>query len=336
MLKTIQIITLLQGFFLMLVLIKRKKEFPKVNFWLLLGTILSVQGYALGDDDFNLFVEDADWYFFWEILFLTFFILLIKYRNEKTTKFKIRDLWFFTPYLVMVIIKTLDKVIELNESIVKVGALLFVVPTFFYMIYLIRKVMQGKEKWLKILIIPYTIVFVVDHFSFLIVGDPNSMPFLESYGVIGLSALLFYVVLYRLVLFPATLIPPAEVKKYKTSSLNTERVEVYITQLHSLFEVDKVFINNKLTVNDVANEMNIPRQHLSELFSVHLNTNFQDYLNSFRVEEFIRNLQNPDYENLTLLGIAKEVGFNSKTSFYTTFKKVKGMTPLEYKKQMIE
>ena len=335
MLKTIQIITLLQGFFLMLVLIKRRHEYQKVNFWLLICTILSVQAYALGDDDFNLFVDNADWFFFYDILFITFFFLLIKYRGNTSGKFRQKDLIFFLPYIVFIVVKSLEYVIEIPKVIMIVGSFVLMTASVGYMVYIVKKVIESKEKWLIYFVIPYSIVFLIDHLGFIITRRHDSIPFLESYGVIGLTAVLLYIILYRLIISPTAVIPKIEVKKYKDSNLDTERIKVYQNQLKQLFEVDKVFINNKLTVTDVAKEMQIPRQHLSELFSVHLNTNFQDYLNGYRVEEFIKNLQNPDYQNFTLLGIAKEVGFNSKTSFYTTFKKLKGMTPLEYKKAMI-
>lgn len=327
-------ITLLQGFFLMLVLIKRKKEYQSVNFWLLIGTILSVQAYALGDDDFNLFVDNADWYYFYDILFITFFLLLIKYRGDKSAKFKKKDLLFFLPYTVFVVVKFLESLMEMNRTVMFIGSILLMLASFGYMGYIIKKIIESKDKWLIYFMIPYTLVFLADRLTSLISGRHDSVPFLESYGIIGLSALLLYIILYRLILSPTTVIPTIEVQKYKSSSLNPALINDYKKRLKHLFEEDKIFVNNKLTVLDVANELKIPRQHLSEILNVHLNTNFQDYLNAFRVEEFIMYLKDPTYENLTLLGIAKEVGFNSKTSFYTTFKKVKGMTPAEYKKNM--
>ena len=97
---------------------------------------------------------------------------------------------------------------------------------------------------------------------------------------------------------------------------------------------EKLFKNYKLTANDVAKQLNIPRQHLSEILNVHMKTGFQDFLNQYRVEEFIACLQNETYNNYTLLGIANEVGFSSKSSFNTIFKKLKGMTPSQYKKHL--
>ena len=66
-----------------------------------------------------------------------------------------------------------------------------------------------------------------------------------------------------------------------------------------------------------------------------MKTGFQDLLNRYRIEEFINCLQNDTYKNYTFMAIANEVGFSSKSSFNTTFKKLKGMTPSQYKKQII-
>jgi len=301
-----------------------------------LSKILSVQLYAIGDDDFNLLVENADWYFFYDILFLTFFLLLIKYRTKKYKVFKVRDYLFFIPYIVFVVVKFLESTVGLNKILVAIGGLGMVLASFAYIVYIFKMILESKEKWITYFMIPYAIIFLADRLGHLWIGSPNGMPFLESYGIIGLTAILLYGILYKFIQAPSTILPEIEMKKYKKSNLDPKKIDSYKKQLEHFFIIDRVFENNKLSVLDVAKMMGIPRQHLSELFSVHLETNFQDYLNSYRVEAFIAYLKDESYKNYTLLGIAKEVGFNSKTSFYTTFKKLKGMTPLEYKKKMIE
>lgn len=336
MLKTIQIITLLQGFFLLLVLIKRKQEFKRLNFWLLVCAILSVQAYALGDDDFNLFVDNADWYFFYDILFITFFMLLIRYRKDKTGVFKRKDFLLFIPYFLFVLTQFIDNSIGLNREVIITVGVTSSVAMAGYLVYIFIKIIENKEKWIIYFMIPFTLMFVADRLSNVIMNQHDSIPFLESYGVIGLSAVLFYIILYKLILTPSDVIPKIEEKKYKISSIDKDQVERYKKQLIELFEKDRIYLNNKLTVSDVAKELKITRQQLSEILSMHLNTNFQDFLNTYRIEAFISCLKDPQYKNLTLLGVANQVGFNSKTSFYTTFKKIKGVTPAVYKKTKLD
>lgn len=101
-------------------------------------------------------------------------------------------------------------------------------------------------------------------------------------------------------------------------------------------EVEKFYLNNKLSIQDVAVKIEVPRQYLSEVLNLHLNISFQDFVNNYRVEEFIDRLQKDQNKHFTLLGIAMDVGFSSKSSFNTTFKRIKGLTPTQYKKTVLK
>ncbi|WP_456264238.1 helix-turn-helix domain-containing protein [Flavobacterium psychrophilum] len=101
-------------------------------------------------------------------------------------------------------------------------------------------------------------------------------------------------------------------------------------------EMDKLYLNGKLSIQDVSNELNIPKQYISEVLNEHMKTNFQDFINEYRVEEFIKRLKNDPNNQFTLLGIATEVGFNAKSSFNSIFKKFKGLTPNQFKKNLAE
>ena len=65
-----------------------------------------------------------------------------------------------------------------------------------------------------------------------------------------------------------------------------------------------------------------------------LQKNFTNFINEYRINAVIRHFENPDYNNITLLGIAYDCGFNSKTTFNRVFKKLTNKTPLEYKKSI--
>ncbi|WP_299366613.1 AraC family transcriptional regulator [Winogradskyella sp.] len=337
MLRTIQIIALLQGVFLLIVLFQRKREYKKVNFWLLLGCILSVILYAIGDDDYNLFVNNVDWFLFHDTLIITFFFLFVRYYKSGKSEFNNKDLWFFVPYVVTVIYQTIDIYYTIEKGLIFKIAHVITELSFLAMLgYAIHNIItKKKEKWLLVFIIPLTIIFTIDELAFLITNSTESPYFLDSYGTIIAAVFLFYYVLYKLIIAPKEVLPKSNDSKYKTSSLNGNNIDNYKAHLFRLMEEEKLFKNNKITVNDVAEKMNIPRQHLSEILNVHLKIGFQDLLNQYRVEEFIECLKNETYKNYTLLGIANEVGFSSKSSFNTTFKKLTGVTPSAYKKQLI-
>lgn len=333
MLKSIQIVALLQGLFLMFTLLKRSREYQKVNFWLLLGCILSVVLFAIGDDDYNLFVRESNWYLFHETLIITFFFLFVRYYQSGRAQFRKRDYLFFIPYLL----HTLEnyKFVEQYSWIKKsLGIIeLVFIAMLLFTIYDILK--SKKEKWLLVFIVPFAIVFTIDEFAYFLTSSDNSPFFLDSYGIILVTIIMLYAVLYKLIAAPKDVLPKSDGSKYKNSRLDTKSIETHKIELLRLMTEEKLFRNSKLSVDDVAKLLGIPRQHLSEVLNVHMKVGFQDLLNEYRVEDFIECLRGGTYHNYTLLGIANEVGFSSKTSFNSAFKKLKGMTPSEYKKTMV-
>ena len=101
-------------------------------------------------------------------------------------------------------------------------------------------------------------------------------------------------------------------------------------------EKDKLFMDSRLSIHEVSKKLNIPRQYISEVLNLHLNKSFQDFVNEYRVEAFVKNLENEQHGHFTLFGLANEVGFNSKSSFNAIFKKHKGLTPSQFKKSLTQ
>tara|TARA_R110000744_G_scaffold208401_2_gene327063 strand:+ start:869 stop:2674 length:1806 start_codon:yes stop_codon:yes gene_type:complete len=90
---------------------------------------------------------------------------------------------------------------------------------------------------------------------------------------------------------------------------------------------EKWFQNPSLTLRELAENVNISSNKLSWLLNERIGQNFNEYINSFRVENFKENALNPANSHLSLLGLAYESGFNSKSVFNAFFKKIEGMTP---------
>ena len=72
---------------------------------------------------------------------------------------------------------------------------------------------------------------------------------------------------------------------------------------------------------------------LSKLINGNFEVNFSDYINQLRVEEARKALLNPEFNNYTIVAVGLECGFNSKSTFYTAFRKITGQTPSEFRKQ---
>jgi len=96
-------------------------------------------------------------------------------------------------------------------------------------------------------------------------------------------------------------------------------------------KINKPYLNSELTVAMLADELCVNSEYISLILNRYLKTNFFDFINNFRVEEFKRRLKEPKNHNLTLLGIAYDSGFNSKATFNRVFKNTTGLTPSEYK-----
>ena len=121
--------------------------------------------------------------------------------------------------------------------------------------------------------------------------------------------------------------------RYEKSGLSPDRAKQHLDDLLLLMEQQKPYINSELTLTQLAEMLSISPHNLSEILNTRLNQNFFDFVNQYRIEEVKKALTDPGKQHLTVLAIGFDAGFNSKTSFNTTFKKYTQMTPSEYKTQ---
>lgn len=103
-------------------------------------------------------------------------------------------------------------------------------------------------------------------------------------------------------------------------------------RLESLMRVEKIYLNEKLSLNDVAQNLEVNPKYLSMILNNSIGKSFYEYINTFRIEEVKKLMIDPVNRNITIEAIANKAGFNSKSSFNTMFKKVTGMTPKEFMK----
>ena len=122
--------------------------------------------------------------------------------------------------------------------------------------------------------------------------------------------------------------------KYEKSGLGEEQAGKLYKQLVGCMTNQKLFTDSEITLAALARVLEVHPNHLSQVINSYEGKNFYDYINFYRVEEFKKLAPLPDNRNYTLLSLAYECGFNSKTSFNRNFKKVTGVSPTEYLQQL--
>lgn len=122
------------------------------------------------------------------------------------------------------------------------------------------------------------------------------------------------------------------VKKYSGSTLSEDQKISLVSKLEHLVQVDKIFINEKLSIEDIAMKLDTNSKYISQIINETYNKNFYNYINSYRIEEAKMMLRSELSDKYSILGIAQSVGFVSKSTFNVAFKRITGLTPTEFKK----
>ncbi len=120
--------------------------------------------------------------------------------------------------------------------------------------------------------------------------------------------------------------------KYEKYRLKPEAIDKYAVKLEKLMSKKKLYLNAELTLEILAEEMEIPKHHLTQLLNEHFEKNFYQYINSLRVNTVKQKLK-VDHET-SILDIAFACGFNTKSSFNNYFKTLTGFTPTEYRQNL--
>lgn len=124
-------------------------------------------------------------------------------------------------------------------------------------------------------------------------------------------------------------VPPAT-GEYKNSGLKEADALYYHQHLTEVMETQKPYLEPKLSLSTLADYLDISPNHLSQVINQYEEKNFYDYINEHRVQEFKKRALKPENKNYSILAIAHDSGFNSKSSFNQVFKKIVGKTPSQY------
>lgn len=125
-------------------------------------------------------------------------------------------------------------------------------------------------------------------------------------------------------------------KEYKRPTIKENDINPLINKLITILEEKKPFLNPKLSLKDLSDQTGISTHNLTELLNTQLNKTFYDLINGYRVEEVKRLIKEDPGKAFSLLALAYDAGFSSKTSFNTIFKKYVKVTPSEYRNKILQ
>lgn len=205
--------------------------------------------------------------------------------------------------------------------------------------YLEKINMSWLRNWIILSMVAFWFCFaIIWAGSFQWIDFLTSFQFVAFSVVVNIAVIGFFGVKQTTIFTnPPISIPSGETappERYATNKLGTEESKKLAGRLEKYMLEEKPYLDGQLSLESLANQTGMTRHDLSQLINDQLGTNFFGYVNKYRVEAFKQMLKDPKYEHYTLLGIALETGFSSKSSFNNIFKKLEGVTPSEFKRSL--
>ncbi|WP_462250832.1 helix-turn-helix domain-containing protein [Ekhidna sp.] len=208
-----------------------------------------------------------------------------------------------------------------------------------WLIYLIASAVTIKDTIIRLFkrsekLSPMEIWIISIYFGNLIIWIAYNTTRYTSYIVGALSfSFVFYLLILLLVLTrkkdPSFL---NKYVKYGNKKIDPNEASDLLNQLNDLLIKEKLYKDANLKLADLAQRLNVLPHYLSQLINESLNKNFTSYLNEYRINEAKQLIEAENH--LKLESIGYECGFNSKSTFYTAFKKASGTTPAKFKENL--
>ncbi|WP_264535798.1 helix-turn-helix domain-containing protein [Flavobacterium sp. N1736] len=137
---------------------------------------------------------------------------------------------------------------------------------------------------------------------------------------------------FRLVTHDSSVLKTKEIKNNLplVKELTPDKKQEYLEKLDYIFSAKKLFLKKDFVIRDLSDETGISVHHLSNLINSEFNLHFQDYVNLKRIEYFKDKINDPEWKDLSLEGMAWGSGFKSRTTCFRAFIKHTGKSPSEY------
>lgn len=258
------------------------------------------------------------------VLPLTSIALLAPYAHKKVDLYSVMNL-------------TNNKTYESHEiiisSVMYSSMLLFMVYLILLTVNtldLLKDVQVNRKKLIKMALYGVGFLIIINIAWFI-----DRMFSLGFSQIIYLSVTIVLISIYLLSnMYPEYLLiikQEAEKVRYERSQIENIDASLIVNKLKRMLEEEKLYKNEKISLNSLANDLSITTHQLSEIINCKLNTNFYKMINEYRINEARQILiQQPERK---ILAVAYDVGFNSSSAFYNAFKRNVGVTPTFYREQ---
>ncbi len=122
-------------------------------------------------------------------------------------------------------------------------------------------------------------------------------------------------------------------QKYSKVKIDEEECEGIVKRMKEYLERERVYTNADLKMKDLADVLHLSAPKLSQVFNIYLGENYYDFINRYRLDEFKRLIEAGEHKRFTITALSEQCGFK-KSNFFSTFRKVEGLTPAEYLKKL--
>ncbi len=200
-----------------------------------------------------------------------------------------------------------------------------------------------QKKWLNLVVVFYLIYVFCYLLYLIIITVPNEyLSFEKSSFTISISMAMGFPILYigylaytqPLIFSGEYLLKDILKMKYKKSGLTKRYSRELMTDLMQLMEDGKLYRGSDVSLDLLSEKLNTTRHNTSQVINEHFKLNFHEFINKYRIEEAKQILEQDSHENLNVVEVGYEVGYNSKSTFFAKFKKATGMTPSEYRRTL--
>lgn len=223
---------------------------------------------------------------------------------------------------------------------------IFIVP--FYIILIFRLLKKHNKnirlfysnltdldlRWLRVLLIGILFIWLIlISFYYIIAIDEELRP---KYGFGIASVFIFYLGYFatkQKPIYDAGIAKQNGNKKYSKSEMKKDEIDSLNSRLVELLENEKPYLDPEISLNNLANTLEVSPHNLSQLINSKFDMNFFELINKYRVDEFVNKIENGENKKLTLISIAYDCGFNSKSTFNRVFKNATGQTPTSFLKE---